>query len=237
MKSIKRTRGVSHKKKKVTATVIKVENSRINASQSRKKPKTSSTSTPLHFTNQSPPTEDANDDTITDDAYTEDAIVIDLSYNLPKNKAKTFIAIAKDKINLSFRLGVDNFANMVPQISKEILSNFSYKYKRRATNTRRTGRIISGSNEQSSIANRMSSDTDGIEGISIANYTRCYVEDFMTRDIGESLLVLLPTRYAYDAFSSWFSLMSFDIKYIYICFTKHNYRGYIGIVNINPIGA
>ena len=81
----------------------------------------------------------------------------------------------------------------------------------------------------------MSGDTDSIEGISIANYTRCYVEDFMTRDIGESLLVLLPTRYADDAFSSWFSLMSSDIKYIDICFTKHNYRGYIGIVNTNPL--
>ena len=79
--------------------------------------------------------------------------------------------------------------------------------------------------------------TDGIEDISIANYTRCYVEDYMTRDIGESLLVLIPTRYADDAFSSWFSLMSSDIRYIDICFTKHNYRGYIGIVKTNPILA
>ena len=156
------------KKKKVTAAVIKLENSRIMRSQSRKKAKTSSTSTPPSFTNISPPIVDANDniddaeDTIItedaiddiDDAVTEDAVVIDLSYNLPKNKAKTFIAIGKDKINLSFRLDVDNFANMVPQISKEILSNFSYKYNRRATNTRQTGRIISLSNEQSSISNR-----------------------------------------------------------------------------------
>ena len=75
----------------------------------------------------------------TNDAVTEideaRPVVIDLSFNFPKNKAKTFIAIPKDKINLLFRLGVDNFANMVPQISKEILSNFSYKYKQRATNT------------------------------------------------------------------------------------------------------
>ena len=42
----------------------------------------------------------------------------------------------------TFRSGVDNFANMVPQISKEILSNFSYKYNRRATNTRRTDIIL-----------------------------------------------------------------------------------------------
>ena len=140
------TRGNSHKKTKVTDTIIKLENARKKAFQSRKKPKKSSTFTPLPFTNQSPPTKDANDDTTTDDAVTEDAVVIYLSYNFPKNKAKIFIAIAKDKLNFSFRLGADNFANMVPQISKEILSNFSYKYKRRAANTWRTGRSISRSN-------------------------------------------------------------------------------------------
>ena len=59
----------------------------------------------------------------------------------------------------------------------------------------------------------------------------------MRREIGESLLVLLPSRYADDTFSSWFSLMSTDIKYIDICFTKHKYRGYIGIVKKNPILA
>ena len=41
MKSIKRTRGDSHKKTKVTAVAIKLENSRIkNLSKPRKKPKT-----------------------------------------------------------------------------------------------------------------------------------------------------------------------------------------------------
>ena len=133
---------------------------------------------------------------------------------------------------------------MVPQISKDILSNFSYNYKRRATNTRHTGRSISRRNQQSSddimTGNITSSvmctraGTDVIDGISISNYTRCYVEDYMRREIGESLLVLLPSRYADDTFSSWFSLMSTDIKYIDICFTKHKYRGYIGIVNTNP---
>ena len=155
--------------------------------------------------------------------------------------------ISKDKIQLSFRSGVDNFTNMVPQISKEILSNFSYKYQRRATNNRRTGRSISRriqqSSDDTSTGNKTSSvmctraGTDVIDGISISNYTRCYVEDYMRREIGESLLVLLPTRYADDTFSSWFSLMSTDIKYMDICFTKHKYRGYIGSVKTNPILA
>ena len=74
MKSIKRTRGVSHKKKKVTDAVIKLENARIKAYQypSRKKAKTSSTN--LQFTNQPPPTNDntTNDDTTTDDTTNDD---------------------------------------------------------------------------------------------------------------------------------------------------------------------
>ena len=83
---------------------------------------------------------------------------------------------------------------MVPQISKEILSNFSYKYKRCATNIRCTRQSIPLHNQKSSdktlTVNTMGSvtclqaGTDGITGISMSNYTRCYVEDFMTRDIG-----------------------------------------------------
>ena len=121
-------------------------------------------------------------------------VVIDLTFNFPRNKAKPFIVISKDKIQLSFRSGVDNFANMVPQISKEILSNFSYKYKRRATNTRRAGRSISRRIQQSSDDTRTGNitssvmctraGTDVIDGISISNYTRCYVEDYMRREIG-----------------------------------------------------
>ena len=108
-------------------------------------------------------------------------VVIDLTFNLPKNKAKTFIVISKDNIQLSFRSGVDNFANMVPHISKEILSNFSYKYKQRAPNTRRTNRSISRRIQQSSDDTRTGNitssvmctcaGTDVIDGISISNYT------------------------------------------------------------------
>ena len=147
--------------------------------------------------------------------------------NLPKQKAKSFISISKDRIQMMFRLGVENYSNMVPQISKEIISNFSYKYKRRCTNLRRTGRIIS--------TTPIPSPRSGIDGISVSNYSRCYVEDYMTRKVGETLLVLLPSRYGDDNFSEWFSLMSSDICYVDITFTKHKYRGYIGIVTTNPI--
>ena len=103
MKSIKRTRGVSHKKRKVTDAVIKLENAQIkNALLSRKKTKIRSTltssasSTPLSSPNISPPTDDA----VTEDGATEDAItevddatpvVIDSSFNFPKNKVKRLL--------------------------------------------------------------------------------------------------------------------------------------------------
>ena len=305
MERIKRNRGVSHKKKKVTAAFIKVENSRKkraskldnalinNLPISRKKPKTRSTVTssapaiPLPTPNDSSQTSDvvtaigaSNNDAVTEHDGTSDSItsaynnspvatdaigagnndavtehdgssdsitdvvnptpvVIDSPFNFPKNKAKAFITISKDKINMSFRVGQDNITNLVPQISKEILSNFSYKYKRRATNTRRTGRTIPHNDRLLSIDNtirpRVGDDT--LDGVTFSNYTRCYVEDFMTRNIGELILVLLPTRYADDTFSRWYDLMSTDIKFIDICFTKQKYRGYIATITTNPILA
>ena len=57
----------------------------------------------------------------------------------------------------------------------------------------------------------------------------------MTRHVGESLLVLIPSRYGDDSFSNWFDLMSSDIQYIDISFTKHEYIGYIGSVTTNPL--
>lgn len=54
-------------------------------------------------------------------------VVIGLPSNLSKHEAKSLISISKDKINMSFQLGVDNYENMVPQISKDSLSNFSHK--------------------------------------------------------------------------------------------------------------
>ena len=67
------------------------------------------------FTNGA--TDNAVTNGATDDAVTEvdedEPVVINLSFNFPKNKVQKIIAISKDKINLSFRLGVDNFCKYV----------------------------------------------------------------------------------------------------------------------------
>ena len=56
----------------------------------------------------------------------------------------------------------------------------------------------------------------------------------MTSNVGESLLVMIPSRHRDDHFSNWFSLMGSDIPSIDISFTKHDCRGYIGSVITNP---
>ena len=258
MKSIIRARGDSHKKRKVTAAEVKIENSRTRKqTQARKKQK--SVSCPIiigkndavneldgNFMNN---TNDANNnDAITNNATMNDTIMntinnnaitnnnimnntiaddaaiindtadvnhaietVDLDEpivvdcNLPKHKAKSFLLISKDRINIAFRLGLDNYSNIVPQISKEIISNFSHTYKRRCTNLCRTGCIISSSKVDNRNPNNtapISSPWSGIDGISISNYFRCYMEDYMTRNVRELLLVFLPSRYGDDTFSN-----------------------------------
>ena len=52
-------------------------------------------------------------------------------YQPPGNKTQEFYCVGNDKVNISFRVGVENYSNMVPQMSKEIYSNLSYRYKLR----------------------------------------------------------------------------------------------------------
>ena len=48
------------------------------------------------------------------------------------------------------------------------------------------------------------------------------------------MLVLLPTRYLDDQFSIWYELMSSNIEYTKVGFTKQAYRGYVGRITTNP---
>ena len=238
MKPIKRNRCDLHKKKKITAAQVKLENIRTRKQTAMKKIKTIDVNNDGSNINKTI-TNDITNDTTTaimndDDVVVDEPIIIDC--NLPKHKAKSYLSITKDRVNISFRVGVDNYSNMVPQISKEIISNFSYKYERRCTTLRHTGRIISSSKPDSDPTNTtvISPPRSVIDGISVFNYSRCYVEDYMTRNVGESLLVMIPSRHGDDPISNWFSLMDSNIPYIDISFTKHDYRGYIGTVTTNP---
>ena len=103
-----------------------------NASLANESVSTSDASTSTNTNNVS----FANESVSTSDASTS-------SSNLPKNKTRAFYCVGKDKVNMSVRLGLENYSNIIPQISKEIYSNFSYQYKKRSAPHRstRTGKV------------------------------------------------------------------------------------------------
>ena len=111
-KGIKRTRAVSHKRNKVLAVDVKLE---YSERQKASKPAS-------HMASKKKKT---NDDSGIDNRL---ALL-----STPKKKGDLLYAVGESKVNLSFRPELDNYTTMIPQISKEICSNFSYNYRRRAT--------------------------------------------------------------------------------------------------------
>ena len=118
---------------------------------------------------------------------------------------------------------------MVPQLSKEIHSNFSYQYQRRSVSSPRRNARVGSSDNASSVPEAFVEDH-----INLLTYKRCYVEDFMTRTVGESLIVLLPHRYQSNSFSPWYEMMSSNTKLMEVTFSKKQYIGYVAVVTINP---
>ena len=45
--------------------------------------------------------------------------------NLPKNKKKACYCVSKDKVNMLFRVGVDNYSNIIPQMSKRFITTLA----------------------------------------------------------------------------------------------------------------
>lgn len=99
----------------------------------------------------------------------------------PKKKSDLLYIIGKIKFNLSFRKELDNFTSMLPQISKQISSNFSYKCKRRAMLDRRTDR-----NVVNTAINKIGGD-DQLRNMMLVDYSRCYFENYMRCEVGDTL--------------------------------------------------
>ena len=57
----------------------------------------------------------------------------------------------------------------------------------------------------------------------------------MTINIGESIIVLIPTSALKEEQLIWDALLCSDVKSTPIQFTKNSYLGYTGIVNTNPM--
>ena len=204
-KGIKRTRAVSHKKKKLTAVMVKAE-------IIKRKSSNLSTSPVASKKNR-------------DDCSIYNRLVL---LYAQKKKSDLLYAVGDLKVNLSFRPNLDNYTMMIPQISKEINSNFNCKYRRRATVDRRSSRNLI----DTTINN--TSDISQDRDIMLVDYTRCYVEDYMQCHIGEMILVLVPLFFEDENITPWSELFGGTAKRCDITFTKQGYAGFIATVVTNP---
>ena len=212
--NIRRTRGVSHKKHKTTSAMIKIENAAI--AKRKRTSKSPPKATPSRIV------------VVVDEALqlsgvsTVTANAISSPPSRRKKSDSYYKVSLNNRLNLSFRGDLspcDKLANMLPYMLKEINSNFNIIYKRRSTLKRRSNRIQSTViyNENSNGAlvidpdpsssgiiqsnpHSYSSDihTQQSNSINMNNYLRCYVEDFIVRKVGESIVVLVPLSYKVD---------------------------------------
>ena len=206
-KGIKRTCAVSHKKKKITAVEVKVEISK------HKSPPLSTS--PIVLKKKR------------DDCGVDNRLAL-LSAQKKKKKCDLLYTVGDSSVNLTFRTELDNFTWMIPQISKEINSNFSCKYRQRATVDRRSSRNLI----DMTINNDTGISTD--RDVMLVDYSRCYAEDYMQCDIGETLLVLVPLFDEVENITPWSELFGGATKRVDITFTKQSYAGFVATVVTNP---
>ena len=69
----------------------------------------------------------------------------------------------------------------------------------------------------------------------LSNFIWCYVEDYMIRNVDETLLLLIPTNYYTNETSKWGEILLRDIKSTQVEFIKEDCLGYMGVVATNPI--
>ena len=214
-KPIKRNRAVSHKKKKVTAVAIKKE----IADKKRCAKPVSPVATKKKKTN--------------DDSGVGNRLAL---LSSPKKKSDLLYIVGKAKVNLSFRKELDNYTLMLPQISKEISSNFNYKYKRRATVDRRSNRNASNTtiNSIGAIDALRNMAIDSLRDMMLVDHSRCYVEDYMMSEIGDTLLILVPQIYEDKDIAPWSDIFRSELRRVAYSFTKHSFIGFNANVVTNP---
>jgi len=188
MKLIKRTRAVSHKKTTVTAAAVKVEFA--NQKRTRMEITNSPTKSKKHKSTESSHASEIRG-TNTSEA-SGDAITLIIS---PKNKSDKLLKISKTKVHIPFRETKENFANLLPQMSKEIQSNFNKRYERRSDRNNDTTRRSDRHNNTTSnsrqhpidINIKLNNSNNGntFRDIHLVDYTRCYVEDYMLVEVGD----------------------------------------------------
>ena len=113
------------------------------------------------------------------------------------------------KVNLAFRNTFDNYANLLPQTSKDIKSNFNKKFEMRSTNRNPT--LQSQHNYILLNTKSISNNTHIICGVYLVHYFRCYVEDYMLSEIVDPLLILVPSSYIDKKLAPWFEIINSDV--------------------------
>ena len=234
--NIRRTRGASHKKHKTTSAMIKIENAAI--AKRRRTSKSPPKATPSRIVG------------VVDEASRLSGVSTIAAHTIASppsryKKSDRYYKVSNNRLNMSFRGDLspcDKLANMLPYMHKEINSNFNIIYKRRSTSKRRSNRIQSTVvyNENSNGAlvidpNPSSNDIQQSNSINMNNYRRCYVEDFMVREVGESIVVLVPLSYKVDTTDKWRHLFQSDINYTDVTFNKVEYGCYNCVVATNPM--
>ena len=168
-----------------------------------------------------------------------------------RKKSDSYYKVTNHMLNLSFRFSStidDNYTNISSHISKDINGNFNLEYKLCTTLQRRSNRnrtsheinkqTLTSANDNEAAATKTelveTNFSDFYNDLIVCSFLRCYVEDFMTRNIGEILLVLIPANYFIMATSKWTQIFDSDIRSTPVQFTKVKYSDYMGVVSTNP---
>ena len=129
--NLKRTRGISHKKKKTLAATIKIENVVI----AKKARLLNRTSRPSPSSSNSVII-DINEENTNECTVTATSVVVINSPPSRRKKSDRYYKVTSHRLNLSFWTTSktdDDYTNMLPHISKDINGNFNLVYKPRST--------------------------------------------------------------------------------------------------------
>ena len=236
MKTIKRTRAVSHKKVTTTAVNVKVE--ALNATKRHKLNEASSAT--------SASAASGNGTTVTTQAGGDTSVIrtqpSTVAFGSSKKQSGLMLKIGGTKIYIPFRDNKDNFTNLLPQMSKEIQCNFNKKDERRHdqnNNTRRRSdwNTAARNTQQDHIEinnnTNYSYSENIIRDIHLDDYSRCYVEDYMLVEVVETILILIPSCYI-QTDNFWSEILKSEINKTEIRFSKQTYFGLNATVLTNP---
>lgn len=96
---------------------------------------------------------------------------------------------------------------MLPQISKEVISNFDNKYQRRSIFNRHLNCITDNTNidfnSNKLVSANITVDDNIIRDIESSEYTCCYGEDYMLTCAYDSILILLHSWFIDKGVEPW----------------------------------